>query len=223
MKRVFRTLLICILSVVAFCIQAQEKEQLVLIDTNMGKIKVKLFNDTPLHRDNFIKNVQEKRYDGTLFHRVVKHFMIQGGDFSSVGATAETALGKDSLDYSVPAEIIYPKYFHKKGMLCAARPSDDENPEKVSSPAQFYISTGKFYTAMELDKMEAEKEIKFTPEQRDAYMREGGVPHLDGEYTIFGEVVSGIKIVDKIQYVEKTTADRPVKDIIVKSMTLVDK
>ncbi|MCL3854347.1 MULTISPECIES: peptidylprolyl isomerase [Parabacteroides] len=203
--------------------QAQDVETLVQIDTDMGKIKVKLFNDTPQHRDNFIKNVKEKRYDGLLFHRVIKQFMIQGGDINSKDAPIEQHLGDGDPGYTIPAEIIYPKYFHKRGMLCAARTSDDENPERASSGTQFYIVTGKFYTEMELDKMEKSDNKTFTPEERQAYMLEGGAPHLDNKYTVFGEVVKGMKVVDKIQFVETNEDDRPLKNIKIKTMTLVDK
>lgn len=203
--------------------QAQDVETLVQIDTDMGKIKVKLFNDTPQHRDNFIKNVKEKRYDGLLFHRVIKQFMIQGGDIDSKDAPMDKHLGDGDPGYTIPAEIVYPKYFHKRGMLCAARTSDDENPERASSGTQFYIVTGKFYTEMELDKMEKNDNKTFTPEERQAYMLEGGTPHLDNKYTIFGEVVKGIKVVDKIQFVETNEDDRPLKNIKIKTMTIVDK
>lgn len=203
--------------------QETEKETLVLIDTDMGKIKVKLYNDTPLHRDNFLKNVREKRYDGLLFHRVIKQFMIQAGDIHSKDAPLDTHLGDGDLEYTIPAEIVYPKHFHRQGVLCAARTSDNENPEKASSATQFYIVTGKFYTAMELDKMEKERNITFTPEQREAYMLTGGAPHLDGNYTVFGEVVKGMKAVDKIQFEPTNSEDRPLKNIKIKSMTIVDK
>lgn len=223
MKKLFAIGLLLTGLLASFHLQAQEVETLVLIDTDMGKIKVKLFNDTPLHRDNFIKNVKEKRYDGLLFHRVIKQFMIQAGDINSKDAPIEQHLGDGDLDYTIPAEIVYPKYFHKRGMLCAARTSDDENPERVSSATQFYIVTGKFYTEMELDKMEKAENKKFTPEEREAYMLEGGAPHLDNKYTVFGEVVKGIKAVDKIQFVETNEDDRPLKNIKIKTMTIVDK
>lgn len=218
MKRIFILLLIAI---PAISLYGQE-ETMVMIETSMGKIKVKLFNDTPLHRENFLKNVAEHKYDGTLFHRVIKQFMVQGGDFASIGAAPDVSLGEDKVDYTIPAEIVYPKYFHKRGMLCAAREGDEGNPEKASSPAQFYIVTGKFYTEMELDKMEKEKGITLTPEQKEAYMLEGGAPHLDGGYTIFGEVVSGIRVVEKIHLVATGENDRPVKDVVAKSVYVTD-
>lgn len=204
-------------------LRAQKAETLVLIDTDMGKIKVKLYDDTPLHRDNFIKNVENHLYDGLLFHRVIKQFMIQAGDINSKDAPIDMHLGDGDLDYTIPGEFVYPKYFHKRGALCAARTGDEENPEKASSATQFYIVTGKFYTEMELDKMTKEKGMKFTPEQKQAYMLEGGTPQLDGKYTVFGEVVSGMKTVDKIQFVETNSEDRPTKNIKIKLMKIVKK
>ena len=223
MKKLFAIGLLLIGLLSSLHLQAQEVETLVQIDTDMGKIKVKLFNDTPQHRDNFIKNVKEKRYDGLLFHRVIKQFMVQGGDINSKDAPIEQHLGDGDPGYTIPAEIVYPKYFHKRGMLCAARTSDDENPERASSGTQFYIVTGKFYTEMELDKMEEKDNKTFTPEQREAYMLERGAAHLDGTYTIFGEVIKGLKVFDKIQFVETNEDDRPLKNIKIKTMTIVDK
>jgi peptidylprolyl isomerase/peptidyl-prolyl cis-trans isomerase B (cyclophilin B) len=204
-------------------LHAQEGENVVMIHTNMGKIKVKLFNDTPLHRDNFLKHVAEHRYDSLLFHRVIKQFMIQAGDVTSKNASVDQHLGDGDLGYTVPAEIVYPKYFHKRGMLCAARTGDDVNPERASSATQFYIVTGNFFTEMELSSMEQKQGITFTLEQRHAYMLEGGAPHLDGKYTVFGEVMSGLKVVDKIQMSPTDENDRPRKDIRIKSMKLVKK
>ena len=223
MKKLFAIGLLLIGILSSFHLQAQEVETLVLIDTDMGKIKVKIFNDTAQHRDNFINNVKEHRYDGLLFHRVIKQFMVQGGDISSKDAPIEQHLGDGDPGYTIPAEIVYPKYFHKRGMLCAARTSDDENPERASSGTQFYIVTGKFYTEMELDKMEKAENRTFTPEERQAYMLEGGAPHLDNKYTVFGEVIKGMKVVDKIQFVETNEDDRPLKNIKIKTMKIVDK
>ncbi|RHJ95145.1 peptidylprolyl isomerase [Bacteroides sp. AM07-16] len=223
MKQILTMMFVSVFMLSLYPIHAQETETLVLIDTDMGKIKVKLFNDTPLHRDNFIKNVKEKRYEGLLFHRIIKQFMVQGGDINSKDAPIEQHLGDGDAGYTIPAEIVYPRYFHKRGALCAARTGDDINPEKASSATQFYIVTGKFYTEMELDKMEKENGITLTPEQKEAYMLEGGAPHLDGNYTVFGEVVKGMKVVDKIQFVETNEDDRPLKNIKIKTMTIVDK
>lgn len=223
MNRLLTSLLIMMFALSSLPMVAQEKETLVLMDTNMGKIKVRLFNDTPLHRDNFVKNVNAHVYDSVLFHRIVRMFMVQGGDPESKSATAEDALGNEATKETIPAEIVYPKYFHKRGMLCAARTGDEENPEKASSATQFYIVTGKHFTEMELDKLEKNENKTFTPEQREGYMTEGGTPHLDGNYTIFGEVVSGMKVVDKMQFVPVNEVSRPLKDVRIKSMKVVEK
>ena len=226
MTKRFIYLIVIILMVMNFQVaEAQdEKETLVLIETDMGKIKVKLYNDTPLHRDNFIKNVKEHLYDGLLFHRVIRQFMVQAGDIHSKDAPADKQLGDGDPDYTIPAEIVYPKHYHKAGALCAARTADEVNPKRESSASQFYIVTGKFFTSMELDKMEKEKGMKFTDEERHSYMLEGGRPDLDGQYTVFGEVVDGLKSVFKIQMVETNSEDdRPLKNIKIKTMKIVEK
>lgn len=216
MRRLFLLLTLC-----AFVLGAGA-ETLVLIETDKGKIKVRLYDDTPLHRDNFIKNVKEGVYEGVLFHRVIKQFMVQAGDLNSVDAPMDKPLGEDTVSYMIPAEIVYPAHFHKRGALCAARSGDEVNPEKASSPTQFYIVTGKFYTSMELDKLEKEgKHAPFTPEQREAYMLKGGRPDLDERYTVFGEVVSGDKVLDKIQFEETNSKDRPLKNIKIRRMRIV--
>lgn len=219
----FLTLLFAAILSSACLVKAQDTETLVLIDTDMGKIKVKLYNETPLHRDNFIKNINDKTYDGLIFHRVIKQFMIQAGDVTSKDAPLDKELGSNDLGYTIPAEFVYPQYFHKAGALCAARTADEENPEKASSATQFYIVTGKFFTEMELNKMEKEQNITFSPEQRQAYMHTGGSPHLDGKYTVFGEVISGMKTVEKIQFVKTNEKDRPLKNVKIKSVTIVKK
>ena len=226
MTKRFIYLIVIILMVMNFQVaEAQdEKETLVLIETDMGKIKVKLYNDTPLHRDNFIKNVKEHLYDGLLFHRVIRQFMMQAGDIHSKDAPADKHLGDGDPDYTIPAEIVYPKHYHKAGALCAARTADEVNPKRESSASQFYIVTGKFFTSMELDKMEKEKGMKFTDEERHSYMLEGGRPDLDGQYTVFGEVVDGLKSVFKIQMVETNSEDdRPLRNIKIKTMKIVEK
>ncbi|MDR1336419.1 MAG: peptidylprolyl isomerase [Tannerella sp.] len=223
MKRMTATALACILCLCAGKVTAQEKEPVAVIDTDMGKIRVKLYGDTPLHRDNFLKLADGHHYDGLLFHRVIKQFMIQGGDPKSKDAPDSVKLGDGDPDYTIPAEIVFPKYFHKYGQLCAARTGDDMNPEKASSPSQFYIVTGKHFTERELDRMEAEKGVKLTPEQRRAYMIDGGAPHLDGAYTVFGEVIEGMKVVDRMQFVPVDENDRPLKNIKIKSVKIVKK
>lgn len=224
MRKIHALLIMAVILLSGIQATAQEQpETLVLIETSVGKIKVKLYNETPLHRDNFVKLVQEGQYNGLLFHRVIKQFMIQGGDLSSKNAPMDKPLGEDSLGYTIPAEFVYPKYFHRRGALCAARADDEANPEKTSSGSQFYIVTGKHFTSMELDKKVKEEGYTFTPEQREAYQVQGGAPHLDGKYTVFGEVIKGIKVVDKIQFSTTNENDRPLKNITIKKMTIVKK
>lgn len=223
MKKIVISLFLCFSALSIYTTSGQEKETLVQIDTDMGKIKVKLYNETPQHRDNFIKLVKEGRYDGLLFHRIIKQFMVQGGDVTSKDAPIDKPLGDGDLGYTIPAEIVYPKYFHKRGALCAARTGDEENPLRASSATQFYIVTGKFFTDMELDKKEKEEGMTFTPEQREAYKIQGGSPHLDKKYTVFGEVVKGQNVVDEMQLVQTNEKDRPLKNVKIKSMKIVNK
>ena len=223
MNRIVVAMFLCFSLLSVYTLWGQEKETLVLIDTDMGKIKVKLYNETPQHRDNFIKLINEGRYDGLIFHRIIKQFMVQGGDVTSKDAPIDKPLGDGDLGYTVPAEIVYPKYFHKRGALCAARTGDDTNPERASSATQFYIVTGKFFTDMELDKKEVEEGIKYTPEQREAYKIQGGAPHLDNKHTVLGEVVKGQDVVAKMHLVATNDKDRPLKNIKIKSMKVVTK
>ncbi|MDR2146284.1 MAG: peptidylprolyl isomerase [Tannerella sp.] len=219
MKRSIAALIITLFSLTV-CAD-NEKETKVLIDTDFGKITVRLYNETPQHRDNFIKLVNEHKYDGVLFHRVIKQFMIQAGDPTSVNAPPDKKLGTGDLGYTIPAEIVYPKYFHKAGQLAAARQADETNPEHASSATQFYIVTGKHYTDYDLDKMEQETGKKLTPEEREAYKVEGGAPHLDGAYTVFGEVIKGMKVVRKIELLETDGNDRPRKNVKIKTMKII--
>lgn len=186
---------------------AQKKETIVLISTTLGDMKVKLYNETPVHRDNFIKLVNEKFYDGVVFHRVIKEFMIQGGDPNSKEAGA-TNLGTGGPGYTLPAEIL-PQFFHKKGALSAARTGDQGNPQRRSSGSQFYVVQGKTYSKAELDMFEKKLHTKFTDELREAYTTIGGVPHLDAQYTVFGEVIEGLEVIDKIAAVETDSRDKP--------------
>ena len=250
-----------------------DKETLVKIETTLGDIEVKLYNETPKHRDNFIKLVKDGVYEGTLFHRVIKDFMVQAGDPDSKNAPKGKMLGTGDVGYTVPAEFVYPKYFHKKGALSAARQGDNVNPKKESSGCQFYIVTGKVFNDSTLLGMESqmnenkinvifntlaqkhmkeiykmrkandenglydlqeklfaqaqemaakEPEFHFTPEQIEAYTTVGGTPHLDGEYTVFGEVVKGLDIVDKIQQVKTDRSDRPEEDVKITKVTILD-
>jgi peptidylprolyl isomerase len=250
-------------------------ETLVLISTPYGDMKVRLYNETPQHRDNFIKLVEKGFYDSLLFHRVISNFMIQGGDPESKRANKDQMLGNGETGYTVPAEFNQ-KLFHKKGALCAARQGDDVNPNKASSGCQFYIVQGKKYSDADLSNFEMrinrpllnqlskqatekpenaklmeeinrlKKEGKmdslrikakviddqvleeykktthyeFSPEQRNAYKTIGGTPHLDGNYTVFGEVYEGLEVIDKIAAVQTGSADRPAQDVRMKMKIL---
>ena len=248
----------------------------VLLETTFGEIELALYNETPQHRDNFVKLVNDGTYNGVLFHRVIKDFMVQTGDPSSRTATADALLGEGGPGYDIPAEIVYPKFFHKRGALAAAREGDETNPDRKSSGSQFYIVTGRRFSEYQLEKMlerivnqekamifnqlaanrrseieavqamgdemalkglqgiiaaEAEKiynenhkdnPFSFTPEQVAAYSTIGGAPHLDGQYTVFGEVVKGMDVVDKIQNVTTGAHDRPVDDVRIISAKVLD-
>lgn len=247
----------------AFKRMEEDKQVKVLLETTKGDVVISLSNMTPGHRDNFVKNVKAGAYDGVLFHRVIKDFMIQTGDPTSRNAALDAVLGANDFGEEIPGEFILPELFHKKGAVAAARTGDAVNPEKKSSGSQFYIVTGKVYNDSELVAMEkslqnqqkqalfqslakAHKEeimnlrrarnmsglqelqdrlitetedslkgrlFKFTPEQKNAYTTVGGAPFLDGGYSVFGEVVSGMDVVDAIQCVETGRNDRPMEDI----------
>ena len=195
------------------------KAPLVRISTRFGNMTVMLYNETPQHRDNFLKLVKEKYYDDLLFHRCIKTFMIQGGDPQSRGAAAGAMLGGGGPGYTVPAEF-NPNLVHKKGALCAARQGDQLNPKKASSGSQFYIVQGKTWTDMELGQLEmnigrTNPGFKYTDAQKQAYKTVGGTAQLDMEYTVFGEVIEGFAVVDSINN-QKTVRDRPVQDITMK-------
>ncbi len=234
------------------------------ITTTLGDIIVRLYDETPKHRDNFLKLAREGYFNGTLFHRVIKDFMIQGGDPDSKGAPQGKMLGTGGPDYTIPAEFVYPQLFHKRGALSAARLGDEVNLERESSGSQFYIVWGKTYKLAELKQMEKQMEMQqeqaifnrlakenhdrimelrrnrdraglqelqdeliaetkaisleqgrpvFTDEQREAYTTVGGTPFLDNQYTVFGEVVQGLDVVEKIQNCETMRGDRPKDDV----------
>lgn len=186
---------------------------MVLIETSLGNITVKLYNETPLHCDNFLKLVEDTFYNGCIFHRVINQFMIQGGDPDSKNPKPNQVLGNGGPGYTIAAEIV-PTLFHKKGVLAAARLGDNVNPDKESSGSQFYIVQGKKFSSADLDMLETRMGTKFSTEQRDAYTNIGGTPHLDGNYTVFGEVVEGLEVVDKIAQVQTHPANnRPLQDI----------
>lgn len=208
-----------------------QEERKVLIRTTEGDITLKLYNETPLHRDNFIKLVKSKFYHGVLFHRVIDGFMIQGGDPVSKTAARDVVLGDGDIGYSLPAEFRTPKIYHKYGTLAAAREGDDRNPLKASSGCQFYIVVGKKMTDELLDDLQAGKisryghandsTYKFSPQARLDYTTVGGTPHLDGNYTVFGEVLKGMEVVARIAKTETDQSDRPVKDIRILKMKLI--
>ncbi len=241
MKNVFRLLFCCTLLLAAQVTNAQVKKKLVLKKTNVSTVKknivkptvvktidksikvkittdsgvmvVKLYDSTPLHRDNFIKLVNEGFYDSLIFHRVISTFMIQGGDPNSKHSEPGQMLGNGGGDMvRIPAEF-RKSLIHKKGVLAAAR---DGNPEKASSACQFYIVQGKKLTDEELNGIEKSKGMKYTAAQRLAYKTIGGTPFLDQEYTVYGEVISGINVIDKIASVQKGQADRPLGDVRMK-------
>jgi peptidyl-prolyl cis-trans isomerase B (cyclophilin B) len=197
---------------------AMENVYYVQITTDFGTMKVKLYNETPLHRDNFVKLVSEGFYDSLLFHRVIKGFMIQGGDPQSKNAAAGQMLGSGDVGYRIPAEF-NDSLYHKKGVLAAAR---DNNPEKASSGCQFYIVQGKPMIENELQMAERRSGKPMSEAKRNDYKTIGGSVWLDGEYTVFGEVVEGLDVIDKIAAVPCGPMDRPASDVRMK-MVLVDK
>ncbi len=188
---------------------------LVEIETEFGIMIAELSDETPLHRDNFSKLAEEGYYDGLLFHRVMQNFMIQGGDPKSKTAKKGASLGNGGPGYEVPAEITT-TLTHVKGALAAARTPDHVNPEKKSSGSQFYIVHGKPLSDGSLDQAEGAKDIRYTPEQRAAYLENGGYPSLDQEYTVFGKLISGFDVLDKIAQVKKDRRNRPNEDISMK-------
>lgn len=199
----------------------------VLLQTTMGDIRVALYNDTPLHRDNFLKLTRTGYYNGCIFQRVIKDFMIQGGDPSCRKVFPDNKLEKLDTAYTVPAEIRYPKYFHKRGQLCMARENDDVNPQRASAPCDFYITWGRNYSHRQIeylrDRHDPSTGIIPTEEVWQGYEKYGGVPYLDGKYTVFGEVLEGLDVVDKIQNVatNKENNDRPLEDVIILKATVV--
>lgn len=192
--------------------ETKEKTTMVIISTDLGEMKAVLYNETPLHKENFIKLAKEGYFDGCLFHRVIDGFMIQGGDPDSKTAKPGQMLGQGGPGYTIPAEFKQ-ELIHKKGALAAARMADQVNPQKASSGSQFYIAQGKSYTENELNMLSSRMGKAFNKQQMEAYTTIGGVPFLDYEYTVFGEVVEGLEVIDKIAAVEKDRRDRPVQDI----------
>ncbi|MFY9417839.1 MAG: peptidylprolyl isomerase [Bacteroidales bacterium] len=183
----------------------------IVIRTEYGDIQAILYDKTPLHRDNFVKLIKSGYYDSLLFHRVIANFMIQGGDPQSKNAKPGQMLGNGGPDYTIPFEYVQ-EYFHKRGAIAAARMSDNVNPKKESSGSQFYIVQGRKFTMDELNMLE-QRGFKFTDEQKQIYSTIGGSPHLDGQYTVFGEVISGMDVVDKIASLSTDRNNRPLQDV----------
>ena len=192
--------------------ETKEKTTMVIISTDLGEMKAVLYNETPLHKENFIKLAKEGYFDGCLFHRIIDGFMIQGGDPDSKTAKPGQMLGQGGPGYTIPAEFKQ-ELIHKKGAVAAARMADQVNPQKASSGSQFYIAQGKSYTENELNMLSSRMGKAFNKQQMEAYTTVGGVPFLDYEYTVFGEVVEGLEVIDKIAAVEKDRRDTPVQDI----------
>ena len=192
-------------------------ERIVLISTNLGDMTAKLYDATPLHRDNFLKLANEKFYDSLLFHRVIPNFMIQGGDPLSRNAAAGVPLGSGDNGYTVPAEFV-DTIFHRKGALCAAR---TENPAKASSGCQFYIVQGQVLTNEQANMMEQQRGIKISDKQKQLYSTVGGSPWLDKSYTVFGEVIEGFDVIDKIAAVKTAPGDRPLQDVYILKITVL--
>lgn len=199
--------------------------QEVLMETSEGNIRIKLYDETPQHRDNFLRLVEAHYYDSLLFHRVIKNFMIQGGNRNTRQAefTPQFADLCDSLDYTIEAEFRLPKLYHKRGALAAAREGDDVNPQKRSSSTQFYFVWGRKYSERAMEFTESRLDIELTPEMRETYMTVGGTPHLDGSYTVFGEIVEGLDVVERIQNVETDETDRPLKPVMIIKATVIKK
>lgn len=269
MKKILMSAVAFVMGIAAACSQSDmskytvedPKDALVELNTSMGDVVVELFNDTPQHRDNFLKLVKEGYYDGVLFHRVINDFMVQTGDPNSKNAPSGAQLGSGDPGYTIPAEIVYPKHYHKYGALAAARTGDAMNPEKRSSGSQFYIVTGKTMSERQLENMDAKRinselqsyfqnlamqyrdsiqsmqkagdqagleslrqelikqtEAAVNPQEMSAEMKteystKGGTPHLDGGYSVFGQVLKGMDVVDKIQKVDTDSSDRPLEDV----------
>lgn len=239
MKKIFCSLVLSVVAlfIVTACVQTP-KDSVVTLETSLGAITLKLYNDTPLHRDNFVKRVTDGDYDSVIFHRVIEDFVIQSGDTTSKNAEASVVYGDVENEELIPNEI-RPNHIHRKGVLAAARSGNDSNPERESSCFQFYFVKGKVYTLEELTELAGKvaesrhkeffilgnpkfKEVPFelTDEQIETYTTVGGIPFLDGEYTVFGEILEGMDVLERIISVETDYYDRPTEDILILKATL---
>lgn len=218
--RLFPLLLALLLPVLpAGALPLKKKQSTVVLETTAGPVVIRLFDETPRHRDNFLKLVREGYYDGLLFHRVIADFMIQAGDPDSRAARPGQLLGEGGPDYTLPFELAWPFRYHYRGAVAAAREGDEVNPERRSSGSQFYIVWGKRVSADEMARQSdrlyemSGGALEYTPEMQARYRGEGGSPHLDGQYTVFGEVVAGLKFVKQMQAVDTDANNRPLVDL----------
>ncbi|MFI3295953.1 MAG: peptidylprolyl isomerase [Rikenellaceae bacterium] len=229
MKKHLLQLLILALALPSFALAAaketkpKEDYYLVTMQTNKGTVQMRLFNDTPKHRDNFVKLINEGFYNQLLFHRVISDFMIQCGDPDSREALSVAHYGDNGAEHTIEPEIT-PNHFHKRGALAAAREGDDVNPDRLSSGSHFYIVVGYVHNDSTLqvarERIEQSQGMELTSEREKAYRTVGGTPHLDGSYTVFGEVTKGMAVVDKISQVRTTPSDRPRDDIYIKEISV---
>ena len=228
MKRIIPTMLVLMMLVQLQAWGKRQKETEVLFETTAGDFRVALYNETPLHRDNFLKLVREGYYDSLLVHRAIHGFLIQMGDPNSRHAKPGEFLGAGKPKHTVPAEICFPKLFHRRGALSMAREPDEVNPERASSGSQFFIVTGRLYMPQELAPIEkrvyaaTEGEIKFTDRVRQVYEDHGGAPYLDGQYTVFGHIIEGMNTVTGIQMMPTDENDRPKDDVRIIRATVIE-
>ena len=229
MMRIPRMISLLVFALMVSSAKAQTSTSEVLLETTAGNIRIALFDETPLHRDNFLKLVQEHVYDSLLFHRVIKDFMIQSGDLHSKHAKPGQRLGSGDYDYTIEAEFRLPQIFHRRGMVAMAREGDRVNPEQRSSACQFYIVWGRVYNDARLMKIQERLDttthgrVQLTPEMQQVYKTVGGIPHLDGQYTVFGEVVEGLDVIDRIQQSATDPYDRPLEDVRILRATVTKK
>ena len=224
MKRVLFLIALAMGASTRLCAQTSTTE--VLLETTMGNIRIALYDETPQHRDNFLKLTKMGSYDSLLFHRVIKDFMVQSGDIFSKNAKPGQLLGMGDYDYTQEPEFRLPKIFHRRGVVAAAREGDEKNPERRSGASQFYIVWGKIYDDRRLDYTQTKLDsitngaVQLTPEMREVYKTIGGTPHLDGQYTVFGEVTEGLDLIEKMQLLETDKNDRPLEDIRILKATV---
>lgn len=199
-----------------------QKVASIMFETEMGNFTIKLFDETPKYRDNFIKLVEDQFYDSLLIHRVLISFLIQTGAADTRYATAEDAVGWQGPGYTLPMNVVKSK-FHRRGAVAASKLPDERNPKNNSDGSQFYVVSGRVFTHQELDELEKNKGIKYSSQQRTEYTTVGGAPHLDEDYTVFGEIISGMNVIDKISLIQTDNSDRPLEDVRIKKAVVIKK